>query len=749
MPSHSWKNYIAKPQQALTLADAAIALGVPVFPCAADKRPLTEHGFKDASMDPAEIRRMFANPSAKMIGMPTGEVTNTVVVDVDVKDGAQGGAWLDANSHRMPQTRTIRTGSGGLHIYLLRSGVAIRNSASKIAPGIDVRGDGGYVIVAPSPGYVIADDAPVADIPDWLMPALLPQEAPRVVQPARTYHTDILQDGGTPYGLAALASECDAIRYAADGTKHATLNKAAFAIGGLVTAGELQESVAASELSSALSAIRYACKDFRAAERTLRNSFHQGMGKPRDVPDRLVEVDEVHPAAGLIAKMWAKVAQPTAKAMPVTPDLMDVDGVLRMLVDECARTAIRPQPFLSLGAAICAVGALAGRQYRTRTDLRTNIYIVAIAESGGGKDHAAEIVRRSIDAAGLERYLGGETLASGRAVLSSLEHHPAKLFQVDEFGLFLTGVTGKKAAPHKAEIWSELMKLYSRAKGIYRGTEYANKKENPRIDICQPCVSFYGTTTPSTFWSALEGGAMSDGSLARFLVFASDNNRPERNRDAGIFKAPDNLVAALQEITRGHAPPNGGNLPAPHTAPMLATQEAEPYTVPMTPSAVLLHDEGLEREDAWAKKVEGTPQASVVNRLGENAAKLALISAVSRCPSDPEISERDVAWAWALAEHCTRSLLQDADRFIADSEFEARLNKATNIIRKHGPCTLRDMYAKGFKLPERERREALDTLVSNGVIIAHQVKHDGPGRPTIRYTIAVMGDTPQEDTDGE
>ena len=79
------------------------------------------------------------------------------------------------------------------------------------------------------------------------------------------------------------------------------------------------------------------------------------------------------------------------------------------------------------------------------------------------------------------------------------------------------------------------MKLYSRAKGVYRGTEYANKKDAPRVDIHQPSRLKLWPTTPSTFWKALEGGAMMDGSLARFLVFVTDQDRrPGRNRAAGI-----------------------------------------------------------------------------------------------------------------------------------------------------------------------------------------------------------------------
>ena len=357
-----------------------------------------------------------------------------------------------------------------------------------------------------------------------------------------------------------------------------------------------------------------------------------------------------------------------------------------MLVDECVSSALRPQPFLALGAAICAVGALAGRKYRTSTDLRSNVYIAAVAESGGGKDHPPEVIRRCFDLAKLDRYLGGENLASGRGMLSALEQHPARLFQIDEFGLFLNTVTGGKAPAHKAEIWSELMKLYSRAKGIYRGTEYANKKEAPRVDIHEPCVCFYGTTTPSTFWKALEGGAMMDGSLARFLVFVTDTDRPERNRDAGIIAPPPELIEALKAIARGQGePPPPGNLPNVHVVPMAATQASTPYTVQMTTAATALHDRKLTEEDAWARRVAGTPHAPIVNRLGENASKLALICAVSRNPAHPTITEVEIAWGWALAEHCARSILRDAQRFLADNEFEKRLNKAIDIIRKHGP----------------------------------------------------------------
>lgn len=456
---------------------------------------------------------------------------------------------------------------------------------------------------------------------------------------------------------------------------------------------------------------------------------------------------DIHPAAAFLAKLNASQAKQQAAPLPVPPSVLQPGGVLQMLLDECVSSALRPQPFLALGAAICAVGVLAGRKYRTRTDLRTNVYVAAVAESGGGKDHAPEVIRRCFDLAKLERYLGGESLASGRGMVSALEQHPARLFQIDEFGLFLTTVAGSKAPTHKAEIWSELMKLYSRAKGVHRGTEYANKKDAPRVDIHQPCVCFYGTTTPSTFWKALEGGAMMDGSLARFLVFVTDNDRPDRNRAAGIVAPPAPLLEALKAIIRGQGdPPPPGNLPDVHVPPMTASDEPTPFTVPMTVAAEALHEQKLAEEDAWARKVAGTPQAAIVNRLAENAMKLALICAVSRNPAHPAITETEIAWGWALAEHCTRTLLRDAGRFLADSEFEKRLNKAINIIGKHGPCSRRDMFHKGLKLAERDFRDVIQALVTHGVVIETLPPTTGVGRPpSPRYVLA----QPPDDTVAE
>lgn len=141
-------------------ADYLIGRDIPVFPCVpGGKRPLTTHGFHDASTDPAIIRSWWRRWPDANIGIPTGAASGVDVVDVDVRSTGtafpafeqarlagfvEGWAWL------------IRTPSGGAHAYFLRG--AAREQRSWQVPGkhIDFCGDGVYILVPPS--RVATDD---------------------------------------------------------------------------------------------------------------------------------------------------------------------------------------------------------------------------------------------------------------------------------------------------------------------------------------------------------------------------------------------------------------------------------------------------------------------------------------------------------------------------------------------------------------------------------------------------------------
>ncbi len=154
--------------------------GIPVFPCKpGGKEPLTQHGFKDASTDASKITAWFNRWPNANIGIPTGERSGILALDVDNPASLE---TLEAEHGELPATTTIRTGSGGLHYYFrYPAGEKISISAGKLGPGLDTRGEGGYVIAPPSVAtgpYEVLDRLPLAAPPGWLLQALRkPQSA--------------------------------------------------------------------------------------------------------------------------------------------------------------------------------------------------------------------------------------------------------------------------------------------------------------------------------------------------------------------------------------------------------------------------------------------------------------------------------------------------------------------------------------------------------------------------------------------
>jgi hypothetical protein len=114
---------------------------------------LVPRGLKHATTDPDVIRAWWTRRPRANIGMATGYRSGIVVVDIDLDKG--GFETLTALIHRYgewPTTPAVRTGGGGLHFFFrYPEGAGIRNDAGKrLGPGLDVRGEGGYVLLPPS-----------------------------------------------------------------------------------------------------------------------------------------------------------------------------------------------------------------------------------------------------------------------------------------------------------------------------------------------------------------------------------------------------------------------------------------------------------------------------------------------------------------------------------------------------------------------------------------------------------------------
>jgi AAA domain/Primase C terminal 2 (PriCT-2)/Bifunctional DNA primase/polymerase, N-terminal len=151
------------------LDDRAVAFSkkydVPVFICRADKSPVTPNGFKNASRCEATIRSMCKLPGAALVAFPTGQASGLMSFDFD---GRAGLNWMADNLKVRTRTQNTRRGVHALFKYQ----PGIRCSANKIAKGVDIRSDGGYLIAWEAQGYGGRDCEP-AELPEWLLAAIV------------------------------------------------------------------------------------------------------------------------------------------------------------------------------------------------------------------------------------------------------------------------------------------------------------------------------------------------------------------------------------------------------------------------------------------------------------------------------------------------------------------------------------------------------------------------------------------------
>lgn len=161
--------------------DLAERLG-PVFPCKpGDKTPITTHGFKDATRDAKRIRAWWrTNPDAN-IGLVTGPTSGLLVIDVDPRNGGDTTfARLEGEHGAVEPTLRASTGGGGFHVFVQMPDSVIRQGKDVLGPGVDIKAEGGYVIVPPSvhpsgASYAWENNRAPAACPPWLVSLAAPR----------------------------------------------------------------------------------------------------------------------------------------------------------------------------------------------------------------------------------------------------------------------------------------------------------------------------------------------------------------------------------------------------------------------------------------------------------------------------------------------------------------------------------------------------------------------------------------------
>jgi len=195
------------------------------------KKPVTAHGLLDATVDVERITAFWQTHPSHNVAIRCGVISGIVVLDVDGEEGTASLRALETKYGQLPKTLSVVTPRGGQHFYFLHPGSGeVHNTTGFPGPGLDIRGDGGYVLGRPSVGanlriYQVDEEAELTNLPVWLLTLLVEHEQ---AQPlfGRDHETLVHQGvrlGARNTQLTSLAGSLLAHGYSADYTRDFTL----------------------------------------------------------------------------------------------------------------------------------------------------------------------------------------------------------------------------------------------------------------------------------------------------------------------------------------------------------------------------------------------------------------------------------------------------------------------------------------------------------------------------------------------
>ena len=432
------------------------------------------------------------------------------------------------------------------------------------------------------------------------------------------------------------------------------------------------------------------------------------------------------------------IAPPAANAADANaPFLLDesllhVPGFVDEVVEYSMRAAPRPNRVLAFAGALTMLAHLAGRKFIGPNDARPNIYVIALADSGVGKEFPRSLNRNLAQLQNLEMSVKN-LIGSGQGLEDALRRTPALLMQMDEFDTTMNVLKDERGNRQATEsTWDMLLSVFSESNSNHAMRTKAASQQNRDGDgaIYAPSLSLFATAIPSKFYGSLCERALDNGLLARTLVFQA-GRRSKRNLSSGMNRNEIPLsirwkVQCLANMRRcnDNSPIDRRDLT---DVPFAAGAEAEVEKI----------DAEAERLYDIADRKDDSMERSVWNRSVELCMKLALLYAISEgigVSDSFSISRDAVAWAWKVVKPLQLQMLEMVRENTADTKFDEHVKKTLRHIRKAGKKgILRGDLSRKMRLSPRELDEIEDALLEREEITMTELPRSGNGKAAKLY----------------
>lgn len=429
---------------------------------------------------------------------------------------------------------------------------------------------------------------------------------------------------------------------------------------------------------------------------------------------------------GSLAEEIQEVIQEEALLFP--SECLRPPGLISEIIDFNLTTASHPQPVLALAGALALMSTITGNRVRSFPNHTTftNLYILSLAPTGAGKEHARNINQDLLVAAGGIPFIGCESISSAAGIITALDKQPVQLMQLDEIADMLTTMRNATKSPHLYQIGPVLKTVKTSAGRVVKGP--ALKHEEDLKELRYPHLVIYGTSIPDGFWESISSTQVFDGLLSRFLIFEGSYVRVKAAKDnpppVGLVEAMTSWISlnqgsgAFAQIVRK------------------SNREIPPMTlVAHTPEALaraIGHMDQINERQIEEAKTDPS-RAAIWSRTAENTNQISLLFACSRwdikAGGEPKISIDDVNLAIKLSNWMTRKMLVRVVSHVSESDHERMIKRILRQVPKGG-ITQRNLQRACQWIRSREFHELMASLVDMELIEIISLKTGKKGKPS-------------------
>lgn len=666
---------------------------------------LAPEGVKSATDDEDIIRLWWTHSPNANVAIATGQ--GVFGVDLDAKHNGEASFLTLASAHEeLPETASVDTGGGGSHFYFaVDDDISVPNQVHmRVGPdrlkGVDIRGDHGYLIAPPSRHqsgrrYAWGNGWDhIRAAPSWLMALVAGDHQGDEVSPhthnrARDLEADELEDING--ALAAIPATCSYETWVRVGMAlydHSGGSDEAYALWDGWSSTAAEEYPGPQETRKKWRSFSGTNKRNPIGIATLfmvaRDHGYRRNKKPATPQPAKLDPEEMAPVADT----------PTPFPKHVIDQLQGPIKDLHGWMLDCSR---RPDPIISLGAALAATAALWGRRVVGPDDTRPNLTVAVLAPSGSGKDKVQECIKNLLN---MNKEMGVgimDDTPTHRAQLDDalLKNRGQLLLVLDEYG----GVLQRwmtKADAASSSMSPAIRRLSTHGNTIYHlyplSARHKSREENKRAwdaGIFAPALSMVGFATEEQFYGSLTEDSLTDGFLGRHIVLETKNLERLRPPKRSSSRIPPFLADWLAAIRTA---------PTPRTAAPgdFAEVPLDQSQLPEYPMQVGYADgaKGLwvalcdELDTGSIKALEGDDEtrSAILRRLPGQIANLAFVLALGEAliPEQAAIGCRHIEIAREVCEWSARQLTWRLRHGVARDQVGQALRKVLDIVERAG-----------------------------------------------------------------